>query len=545
MQPSTRTRRRRPDRGEHLGKPRGLLAPRVQAVGPEPFGIVAIDPAKARSSWLLADFYGRVLVPLTAVEHTRSGFDAAIAHLKRPVAEHGLRDTIVAIEQTGSYHRPVKRAFAAAGFDTRIVHPSVSRHYRQAAAYDTKTDATDTEAGIFRAAINGFGLQEPPRDPTYAALQFWARHRRDLVQKETLLRCQILEHVEACLPGYARCFDDLFETRFGMVVPRHYASPAAVAAAGVEGLRRLARLGRARVQRPTLLRILGWARDAASADPDAELHRARAIALDDDRINKRKQIHSCERDLVAQLVRTPYVRLLALPGLNVIAAGELAGEVGPMAHYATARVITGQAGLFPRRYQSDRVDLSSGRLARRGNRRLRRALLQAADTLVRCNDHFGALAARWRAAGKDPREVHVRVAGRLARIAFRMVGDGGGYDHPACRGPEHALEKLADFHVKHNIDEDVMRTNLERAAAQLPPPSGRPAAAAPGEAAGGGPRRAPSAGSSPASGDGPPPARPGRGRGPKALSAILPEWLKRLGGEAAQVRESALSGETP
>ena len=121
-----------------------------------------------------------------------------------------------------------------------------------------------------------------------------------------------------------------------------------------------------------------------------------------------------------------------------------------MEHYATARVITGRAGLFPRRYQSDRVDLASGRLARRGNRRLRQALLQAADTLVRCNDHFGALAARWRAAGKDPREVHVRVAGRLARIAFRMVGDGGGYGHPACRGPEHALEKLAHFHVRRH-----------------------------------------------------------------------------------------------
>jgi transposase len=299
------------------------------------------------------------------------------------------------------------------------------------------------------------------------------------------------------------------------------------------------------VQRPTLLRVLGWARDAASADPDAALHRARAIVLDDDRIHKRKQIHSCERDLVAQLVQTPYVRLLALPGLHVVTAGELAGEAGPMAHYATARVITGRAGLFPRRYQSDRVDLSSGRLARRGNRRLRQALLQAADTLVRCNDHFGALAARWRAAGKDPREVHVRVAGRLARIAFRMVGGGGGYDHPACRGPEHALKKLADFHVKHDIDEDMMRTNLERAAAQLPPPSGRTAAAATGEAAGGGPRRAPSAGSSPASGDVPPAARPGRGRGPRALSAILPEVLKRLGGEAAEVIDSMTSGETP
>jgi hypothetical protein len=224
MQPSTRTRRR-PDRGEHLGKPRGLLAPWVQAVGPEHFGIVAVDPAKARSSWLLADFYGRVLIPLTTVAHTRSGFDAAIDQLQRAVAEHDLRDTIVAIKQTGSYHRPVKRAFAAAGFDTRVVHPSVSRHYRQAAESDTQTDRTDTEAGIFRAAINGFGLQEAPRDPTYAALQFRARHRRDLVEKETLLCGQILEEVEACLPGYARCFDDLFGAQFGMIVPRHDAAP--------------------------------------------------------------------------------------------------------------------------------------------------------------------------------------------------------------------------------------------------------------------------------------------------------------------------------
>src|SRR5262249_37575048 len=164
MQPSTRTRRRRrPDRGERLGNPPGPLAPRAQAVGPEPFGVVAIDPAKARSSWLLADFYGRVLVPLTAVEHTRSGFDAAIDHLKRAVAEHDLRDLVVAIEQTGRYHRPVKRAFAAAGFDTPVVHPAISRHYRQAAEYDTKTDRTDTEAGIFPAAINGFGVPEAPR----------------------------------------------------------------------------------------------------------------------------------------------------------------------------------------------------------------------------------------------------------------------------------------------------------------------------------------------------------------------------------------------
>jgi hypothetical protein len=48
-------RRRKARKGFVLQKATGQLAPRVQLVGPEPFGIVAIDPAKARSRYFLAD----------------------------------------------------------------------------------------------------------------------------------------------------------------------------------------------------------------------------------------------------------------------------------------------------------------------------------------------------------------------------------------------------------------------------------------------------------------------------------------------------------
>jgi hypothetical protein len=368
------------------------------------------------------------------------------------------------------------------------------------------------------------------------------------VSKSSSLRCQILEHLEAFLPGYARCFDDVFINKFALLVPKRYATPEAVARAGPDGLAQLARLARVRVHSGTLLRILGWAQNAPAPGPDAALHRRLFGDLDDDRMNKSKNIKSIERELVDHLVRTPYVRLLALAGINVVLAAEFAGEAGPMVHYATARVITGRAGLYPRRYQSDEVDLASGRLARRGNRRLRQALLLCADTLGRCNDHFRVLAAKWRDEGKDPRDVHVRVAGRFARIAFQMVAGTAGFDHPACQEPNYVVNKLAQFHENHGIDEDIRRTNLERAAAQLPPavPARKhPAANAPRKAAGGGQGRGPKAGQRPASAAARPPAGSGSGGGPKPLGAILPEVLKRLGGDVAQEIESKMSGETP
>src|SRR3984957_12393682 len=84
-----------------LQKPSGVIHPRVQKVGPEHFGIVSVDCAKARSKWMLCDFYGNVLLPFTTVEHNRVALAAATTQLRQHMTQHDLRDVIVAIERTG------------------------------------------------------------------------------------------------------------------------------------------------------------------------------------------------------------------------------------------------------------------------------------------------------------------------------------------------------------------------------------------------------------------------------------------------------------
>src|SRR3954451_11684378 len=83
-----------------------------------------------------------------------------------------------------------------------------------------------------------------------------------------------------------------------------------------------------------------------------------------------------------------YVLLMGIPGISVVSAAEFAGEMGPIQHYVKASAITGRAGLFPSRHQSDRVDHCDGALVRCANRDLRRAILMIADNLIKCNDYF-------------------------------------------------------------------------------------------------------------------------------------------------------------
>jgi transposase len=516
---TSRTRKRPGKRRFYhsVAKPSGLLHPRVQQVGPEHFGIVCFDCAKVRSKFLLADFYGRVLIPPTTVTHNRPDLDAAVARVRQAFGEHQLHDGLVAIERTGRYHRLVQRAFAAAGFETRIIHPFVTKQYRQPVDPGNKTDDTDLSA-IHRATVTGCALLEATRDAAWTTLQLLVRQRRDLVRKGAALNCQIREHLEAAVPGFAACFDKLWESAVPWHLLQHYPTAAQLQAAGLTTLCQSLRRAGIRFQQRTVQAVLDWAAQAAPGDVAADQHLRIALAYYGDRRQKTQEIQALERELAGRLVQTPYVLLLSFPGINVVSAADFGGEAGPIEHYANAKAITGRAGLRPSRYQSDKVDNANGPLVRACNRSLRAAILGIADNLIVCNHHFQVLATQWAARGKDPRHTRVKVALRFCRIAFQMVAGRQVFRHPAIQGRHYILDKLTAFHREHDTGMAEVLRDLQAAVAQVPP---REHAAE---------------------------ARPlqeelqrihdGGRRGPQLLGDILPIVLARLGVGVVQSEES-------
>lgn len=465
---STKVTRSRAKTPEFVQKPRGVVHPRVQAVGgPEHFGVVSVDCAKARSKWMLADFYGNLLIPPTEIAHNRVELEAAIALLRDALAKHQLLDCLVAVERTGRYHHPVKNAFAKAGFETRLVHPFATKQFRQPDQPGIKTDDVDL-AAIHRAAVNGFALLEATPTEAWRELQLSIRHRRDLVRKCSALCCQIREHLDAALPGYAACFDKLWDSNVAFRLVRQFDSPQAILQQGLTGLCHFLRQQGVRFQQRTLDTVLAWAKNAAAADLAAPLHRRIALALEDDRQRKNQEIRSLERDIAHRLARTPYIFLLSFPGINVVSAADFAGEMGPIEHYANPKAITGRAGLFPSRHQSDRVDRPNGPLVRRANRALRAAILGIADNLILCNQHFRALAGTWKIAGKNPRHTHVKVAARFCRIAFHLVAGRQVFHHVSCRERGYILDKLLAFHLDHDTPYPELLRDLHHALDQIP-----------------------------------------------------------------------------
>jgi len=450
-----------------IGKPTGQIQDRVHAVGPEHFGVVAVDCAKRRSKWMLCNFYGQVLVEPSRVEHTAGGLRTMTQLVSEVCRAEALTDGIVAVEMTGVYHKPVYRAFRQAGFDTRIVHPFASNHFRRPLHPDVKTDDNDLEA-IFHAAVKGYGLATPPVGEVYQSLQAVSRHRHNLVKQRGRLMVQIRRLLHQTMPGFADLFDDnkLYDKSIALPVALGFDCPDAIRRARVEGVAAYLKEKRIRFQRRTIERIVAWAGAAAEPSELAAMHARQWRQLNELRCLLDEQVQDAERESAGFLVKTPYVLLLSVTGINVVSAARLAGEAGPIEHYATARAINGRAGLYPSQYQSDEVSREGG-LVRQCNRKLRGAAMLVAENLIKCHPYYRGLSQLWKQQKVDPRDRRCRIANRAMRMVYQLVGGrqlwrGRGVDR------EYLLAKLQEFHRLHKTPIEQSIRDLHEAFAWLP-----------------------------------------------------------------------------
>ncbi|HEX3997942.1 MAG TPA: transposase [Pirellulales bacterium] len=246
-----------------------------------------------------------------------------------------------------------------------------------------------------------------------------------------------------------------------------FSSADAIRHAGVARIESHLAKTKVRFQTRTIERIVAWAGAAAEPSELASMHTRQWQQLNEVRRLFDEQVAAAEREMAAFLAKTPYVLLLSVTGINVVSAGRLAGEAGPVEHYASARAIKGRAGLYPSRYQSDEVDHADGALVRQCNRQLRGAAMLVAENLIKCHPHYRGLSALWAQQKVDPRDRRCRIANRAMRMVYQLVGGrqvwrGRGVDS------EYLLAKLQEFHRAHHTPIEQSIRDLNEAFVWLP-----------------------------------------------------------------------------
>ncbi|MCL6563480.1 MAG: transposase [Firmicutes bacterium] len=145
-----------------------------------------------------------------------------------------------------------------------------------------------------------------------------------------------------------------------------------------------------------------------------------------------------EQDLTRLLVPTDALLWLTIPGIGVVCAGDLYGELGSPAWFPSAKPAVKWAGLDPSFSQSGERAVQSGRMSREGNRWLRAAATQAAASvldLAHHNAYFLRYAAQLRDRGKAPQPMLVAVANQCLHVALAMIRTHQVFAPPTWDGP--------------------------------------------------------------------------------------------------------------
>ena len=126
--------------------------------------------------------------------------------------------------------------------------------------------------------------------------------------------------------------------------------------------------------------------------------------------------------------------LCSIPGIGETTAARVLSEISAT-EFSRARQLAAYAGLVPSPRQSGSSVRGRGRLSKRGNVRLRRALYWPAIVAMRHNPTLRAFAQRLREAGKPTMVIVAALMRKLLHIAFGVLKHDRPFDpnyHPAA-----------------------------------------------------------------------------------------------------------------
>ena len=278
--------------------------------------------------------------------------------------------TVVMEACAGAHY--MARQLAGYGHEVKLISPQFVRPFVKS----NKNDFVDAEA-ICEAASRPSMRFVTPKTEAQQTLSALHRVRESLVRDRTRTSNQI----------------HAFLLEFGISLPIGYAA-----------IRRLPAVLAEQTLPPRLVQVL------------QRLH-AHFKYLDE-------QIGEIEKDLTRQLAEDDLgQRLMTVPGIGPITASVLASEIGDGKQYRCGRDFAASLGLVPRQYSTGGRNNLLG-ISKRGDKNLRRLLVQGARAYMqRLERHSGALA-RWVSAMQTRRHSNVvacALANKLARIAWAIA----------------------------------------------------------------------------------------------------------------------------
>lgn len=382
----------------HLRGERGqAFADLIRGIPSEQILCVSLDISKYFHVVMLHNGLGEIVKPAFEIDFYQSGFDRLGQVIEQAKAETQAQVVLVGMEPTSHYFENLARHLLQQSQPVTLINSfAVKQNRDQQLMRREKSDPIDC-AAIGDLLRRGEGTVYQPATDIYLQLQQLDRVRLGKVKVETMLKNQIIAHLDRIFPGlvilgkpaqerYTPLFAvDFWQCQTLQHLMRVCPDPHQLVQMTPAALVQAFKAQHYRLGSQTAAKIIVRAQQVLLPDPDLVTIRMELLKHDLDLLET-VQVHLAElnerlTDLVAQ---TPFQIWTQLKGLSAVQVASLAAAIGDPNHYTHAGQVFRRSGLVSGRNDSgNRQRKGKGNpILKAGDVYLRRALMNALNTLL-------------------------------------------------------------------------------------------------------------------------------------------------------------------
>jgi len=382
----------------HLRGERGqAFSDKIRGIPLEQLLCVSLDISKYFHVVMIHNGLGEIVTSTFEIDIFQSGFEQLGQAVDQAINQTQAQVVLVGMEPTGHYFENLARHLHQRPRPVTLINSyAVKQNREQHMMRRQKTDPIDV-AAIGDLLRRGEGSLFQPVSGVYLQLQHLDRVRLGKVKMQTMLKNQIIGHLDRLFPGlvlvgkeakgrYQPLFaTDFWECQTMQHLIRVCPDPRQLAAMSPQELRTAFHDHQFKLGPKTAPKIIAYAQKVLW--PDEELITIRSELLQHDLLlleAVESRLADLETRLTALLPQTPYPIWTKLKGLSDIQVASLAAAIGDPAHYTHARQVFRRSGLVSGRADSGvRQNQGKGQpIVKTGDVYLRRALMNALDTFL-------------------------------------------------------------------------------------------------------------------------------------------------------------------
>ena len=376
-----------------------------------------------------------------SVQNNSGGAKTLTGRIVSALTSQGLTDVVIGMEATSIYGETLVYALREDGslgqFHKKIhvLNPKLVAQFKESYPELPKNDPVDAFVIADKLRFGRITKEVYMDDYRFKSLQMLTRARFFAVQNLTREKQRFANYLFLKCSGLAQDDNIPNTSATTIALMEHFETPDELARTSLEELTAfIIKAGRGRFADPeATAKAVQAAAKASYRLPkpvNDSVNQVMAVSISAMRALE-TQIKDLDKAIERQIAVIPNT-LTSVPGIGKVYCAGMLAEIGDINRFQSHASVAKYAGLVWKQHQSGQFEAQDTRLIKSGNRFLRYYLLEAANSVRRCDSEFK------RFYNLKYREVHkfqhkralALTARKLVRLVFRLLKDNRLYIPP-------------------------------------------------------------------------------------------------------------------